>query len=68
MFLARQKLWLRTENINIKGWCRERRKWDSEDFRKHVYIDEIKLQIGAGIEKRDDNQDQSLPKKIGIFS
>jgi hypothetical protein len=58
VFLARRKPWLRMENRNIrKRWCRERRKWDSEDFREHVYTDEIKLQVRAGIDwrkKRDD--------------
>jgi hypothetical protein len=28
------------------------RKWDSEDFWKHVYTDEIKFEVGAGIDWR----------------
>jgi hypothetical protein len=53
VFPARWKPWLRMENRNIrKRWRRGRWKWGSEDFRKHVYTDEIKLQVGAGIDLR----------------
>jgi hypothetical protein len=51
------------ENSNIgKRWCRERRKWDGEDFLEHVYRDEIKLQVGAGINWRRKVQRQPEPE------
>jgi hypothetical protein len=63
-FIARRKPWLRMGNRNIRRrWCRERQKWDSEDIRKHVCTDKIKLQVLGG-NKCDDNQAPSLPTKL----
>jgi len=52
--LARRKPWLDTnDRRRRKTWSRERRKWDKARWqRKIIYTDEVKVQVGCGVESR----------------
>ena len=52
-FLARRKPYLNTKSRKQrKKWCRERRKWEKSNWRKHCYTDKVRIQVGAGTDWR----------------
>lgn len=51
--LARRKPWLNViSRRRRKIWCRERRSWDASIWRKKIYTDEVRLQVGSGTNAR----------------
>jgi transposase len=49
VYVARKKFWLhKVDMLKRKRWCRKYRNWEKEDWRKIIWSDEVRIEVGVG--------------------
>jgi transposase len=50
VYVARKKFWLhKVDMLKRKRWCRKYRIWEKEEWRKIIWSDEVRIEVGVGV-------------------